>query len=134
MVNTVGWICVLASIALFFASSGPSPILLLIIGGSIIWLTTKKKIFKIDTDVKELYLDDSHAYSQPEKIIIYLSRESQVVNSRVQTTTVYSSFYMAYFVADGEKHLISKNKKLETDLDALLKLGQELSIEVEQLY
>lgn len=135
MVNTLGWLCVLASIALFFASSKvPSPILLLLVGSSIVWLTTKKKIVKIDTDSKELQLDDTVTYSNPERIFINRNRESQVINSRTQTTTVYTMYYTAYFVADGKSYLISKNKKVETDLTELRRLATDLNIEIEEMY
>lgn len=134
ILNTLGWLSIVIAVTMFFATNGPSPILLLLIGGSIIWLTSKKKIYKVDTEIKELQLDDSYSYSIPEKILITIGKESQVVNSRVQTTTVYTSYYFGYFVADGEHHMISKNKKLETDLKTLLALGEELSIPVEQTF
>ena len=134
LLNLIGWISIIIAIAMLFTLSSPVPIAFLIIGGSIIWLTTKKKIYKVDTDTKELHLGDLFSYSNPEKVIINTSKESQVVNSRTQTTTVYTSYYVGYLMADGESYLISKNKKLETDLDALLQLGKDLAIEVEQLY
>ena len=134
MLNNIGWISILGGIVMFFAINGPSPIIFLIIGGSIIWLTSKKKIFIVDTETKELQLDDTISYSNPEKILVSLNKESQVVNSRVQTTTVYTSYYTAYFVADGENHLISKNKKLETDFKELSRLADELKIELEEMY
>ena len=134
ILNTMGWISVIIAVAMFFTLSGPSPIIFLLIGGTIIWLTTKKKIYMVDTDSKELHLDGNYSYSIPEKIIITMNKESQVVNSRTQSTTVYTSFYEAYLVADGENHLISKNKKLEADLKTVLALGEELSIPVEQTF
>jgi len=134
ILNTFGWISILGGIAMFFATSGPSPIIFLLIGGSIIWLTSKKKIFKVDTEARELQLDETSTYSSPEKIFISLNRESQVVNSRVQTTTVYTEYYTAYFVADGENYMISKNKKLETDFAELSNLAKELKIELEEKY
>ena len=132
ILNTLGWMSIIVAVAMFFTLSGPSPIIFLLIGGTIIWLTTRKKMFTVDTDTKELQLDGDYSYLVPEKIFITVIRESQVVNSRTQSTTVYTSYYVAYLVADGENHLISKNKKLEADLNTLLALGEELTIPVEQ--
>ncbi len=136
MINIMGWLFIIISIVLFLGTNSPFPILILFLltGGSIIWLTTKKKIVKIDTDNKKLIMGEVVSYSIPEKILIKEEKYSQKVHSRAQSTTVHLSYYIAYFIADGEKYMVSKNKKLETDLDTLLKLGKELSIEVEKMY
>ena len=134
ILNTMGWMSLIIAVAMFFTLAGSSPIIFLLIGGSIIWLTSKKKVFKVDTDLKELQLEGNYSYSVPERIFITINKEGQVMNSRTQSTTVYTSYYLAYLVADGVKHLISKNKTLEVDLNTLLSLGEELSIPVEQLF